>query len=295
MVPTAITLETQPNPAFYFTDTDFAESVLSFLRNTAFNFYKVGHFSPVLTFSSAQFEITKVKKFTTANVLFGVSSVQQLQGKLSGVSARDLFTLFANRNIDFSFATYNYNENEMFKLLAKGVLQKLGTVILDKHQFSNPNEDKMYCPSKSKPKPPSDIAFDMDWLGIGNPSTWHGYPDARFRIKNNDTLMLAHNDLEEGTPGNSLLLEAKNDERLMQLVATTVVASFTEKNLHKDLDDIIPTVMIMPTSAIICVYDVTQDYLMISDKFEWLAKDEDDNYIFNKPGFILLWMALNHR
>ena len=85
----------------------------------------------------------------------------------------------------------------------------------------------------------------------------------------------------------------------MQLVTTTVVASFVEKNLHRDLMDVIPTLMIGPTSAIICIYDVTQDYLLISEKFEWLETgedgDDDDKYVFNKPGFVLLWMALNHR
>lgn len=66
--------------------------------------------------------------------------------------------------------------------------------------------------------------------------------------------------------GNSTLIEAKcnlDDQKLMQLVTTTVVASFVEKNLHRDLMDVIPTLMIGPTSAIICIYDVKQDYVLM--------------------------------
>ena len=128
-MPTTITLETL---AFYFTDTT-CESVVTFLQNTLFNFYKLGHFSPILSFAHAEFEILELKKFTTASTLFGVSSVQEFQAKLSGVLAQDLFALFeAEGDIDFSFAIYKYNEKDTFKLITQAVLQRLGTVILDK-------------------------------------------------------------------------------------------------------------------------------------------------------------------
>ena len=56
--------------------------------------------------------------------------------------------------------------------------------------------------------------------------------------------MFSYNDPEDGIPKNSVVLEAKCriiDEKLIQLVATTVVASFTEKNFHKNVMDVIPT------------------------------------------------------
>ena len=48
-----------------------------------------------------------------------------------------------------------------------------------------------------------------DWLGIGSIKTWHGYPDARFRIDNNDVSIVPHDDSEEGTPEDSIAIEAK--------------------------------------------------------------------------------------
>ena len=48
-------------------------------------------------------------------------------------------------------------------------------------------------------------------------------------------------------------------------------------------------------SAIVCMYDVAQNYLMISDKFERIEKDEDDKYKFCEPGLVLLWLVLNYR
>ena len=55
-----------------------------------------------------------------------------------------------------------------------------------------------------------------------------------FRIRDGvaDIPLLSHDDLENCTPGNSIIMEAKldwNSDKIKQLIATTVVASFTER------------------------------------------------------------------
>lgn len=109
-------------------------------------------------------------------------------------------------------------------------------------------------------------------------------------------MITRNNPAESGhTPGDSVTIEAKlkiNEDVLMQL---TVLSAFVEKNLHEDLCPMVPTVLMAPTTASICIYDVRQDYLIISETFQWLEKDSQNGYTFDKPGFLLLWMALYHR
>ena len=81
--------------------------------------------------------------------------------------------------------------------------------MLDRHHFGATNKDAPY-----EPYPKSELAsarksfssisksvkleaLKSDWLGIGTARTWHGYPDARFRIGDNDTTLLIHDDLAD--------------------------------------------------------------------------------------------------
>ena len=89
----------------------------------------------------------------------------------------------------------------------------------------------------------------MEWLGVGTSSTWHGYPDVHFKISSSytiylDTPIVTFADSEEGTPGNTTAIVAKlnvSANKLMQLVATCVVGSFTENDLHEKLHNAVPT------------------------------------------------------
>ena len=278
-----------------FTDHQFGPSVVSFLRDHPFHFYRAGHFSPSFNFSKAHIELTPQPYYTTAAKLFGMMSVQQFKEKLAAMpeSANKLFTLFESTSTDFSFATHKMNEKETFKLISESILQKLGEVVLDKHQFGAIGEDEYKPPSlQSASSSRSASKITSDWLGVGTFTTWHGYPDGRFRINDtSDVLLLLHDDSEEeGSPGNTIAIEAKlniNADKLMQLVPTSVVVAFVENNL-------IPTIMISPTRAVICIYDVQKDFLLLSDTFQWLEK-VGDTYTFDKAGFVLLWMTLNHR
>ena len=69
------------------------------------------------------------------------------------------------------------------------------------------------------------------------------YPDKCFIIRGSvidiPLFFLSHDDFEDSCkPGNSTTIEAKvawNDDKIKQLIATAIVASFTEKRLHNKL------------------------------------------------------------
>ena len=266
-----------------------------------FQFYKAGHFSPSFSLSHAHIELEPMKNYTTAARLFNINSVEQYKEKIAPISeqAQKLFALFDDVNIDLSFATHTSNEKETFKLIAKSVLQKLGDVVLDKHQFGTSDDDPPYEESASSSRRKTE-SLKSEWLGIGTTRTWHGYPNARFRIGSNDTSLLAHHDDlvdADESPGDSVAIEAKvqiTEDKLMQLVPTAVIAAFIEKNLHPELCPMTPTILLTPTRAMICIYVVSRDFLLITEPFNWIRKDQE-KCVFDKIGFLLLWMALNHR
>ena len=195
-----------------------------------------------------------------------------------------------------SFAVHTSDEKETFKSIAKAVLCRLGKVVLDLHQFSSVEEPE-YKPAASSIVRSQTHNLSTQWLRLGKKGvTWHGYPDARVRIYNTDVPVLAH-ELGNKSPGDSIVVEAKVMEKslnLVQLVATTVLAAFVEKNVHDELPPIIPTILITPESAKVCIYDVENDYLLISEWFTWTER-VGDVHAFNKTGMLLFWMILNHR
>ena len=113
---------------------------------------------------------------------------------------------------------------------------------------------------------------------------------------NSDVPFIAQESHHEQSLGDSIVVETKLEKgvNLMQLVAMTVVAAFVEKNVHPNLLSIIPSILITPNRARICIYDVTNDLLLISEWFTWV-EEVNDRYVFNKSRILFLWMALNHR
>lgn len=94
-------------------------SVVSFLMDHPFNFYRAGHFSPSFRFSQAHIELSPLKYYTTSAKLFNIRSVQQFKEKLAAIPehAHKLFAIFEYTIIDFSFVTHKTNEKETFKLM----------------------------------------------------------------------------------------------------------------------------------------------------------------------------------
>ena len=75
------------------------------------------------------------------------------------------------------------------------------------------------------------------------------------------------------------------DENCMFRATTAVVVAFTEKNIHQDLNAMIPNIMITPTRVVICIYNVQKDFLFLSDTFQWVEKTDEDAYELNKAAF----------
>jgi len=58
-----------------------------------------------------------------------------------------------------------------------------------------------------------------------------------------------------------------------QLIATTITSSFIERGRHQGLSPLVPIVMLHVPKAIICMYDCTQDILLLSEEFVWMDQD----------------------
>lgn len=153
------------------------------------------------------------------------------------------------------------------------------------------------------------------YMGIGNAGTWHGNPDACIRGCN---IIAADDDddeeeEEEGemgdhesegeasvdSDGNSAHWEAKRSvnfpKNIKQLVASCVVSSFTEHNLHPTRNTLIPTVIIDNRSFRVCLYDCKHDVLLISED-KYLSKiNKVDVNVLSSTGLLFLWIITNHR
>lgn len=91
-----------------------------------------------------------------------------------------------------------------------------------------------------------------------------------------------------------MIIEGKQDvgEKFMpQLISTAVISSFTEHNLHKSLNPLLPVVMLNCSKLRICMYDCIYDILLLSDYIEIRR----DSHNISKFGLVLLWLLLNHR
>ena len=70
------------------------------------------------------------------------------------------------------------------------------------------------------------------------------------------------------TDGATSSVEAKlrfTDRNFSQLVATSVVSSFTESRLHLDQQPLVPTILVDLTQIRVCFYDCKLDVLLISE------------------------------
>ena len=133
--------------------------------------------------------------------------------------------------------------------------------------------------------------------GIGMPNTWHGYPDATMRAtkySSTDVINYGNGSL---SPGNSVLFEAKVEKiNVAQLIGICIISSFTEHNLHPNLNPLKPTIMWWDPNAI-CMYDCQQDILLLTNS---LGQDDCDSQdssslSFNYTNLMIIWLILNHR
>ena len=154
-------------------------------------------------------------------------------------------------------------------------------------------------------------------LGMGHRSSWHGWPDMVAGetppAAGNTPIVLATTDkAEEESTESEPESESEADSRdveqsqeavvevkrrgltgvLNQLVAQTVVFSYTMGNRHPDLNSMVPGIAINAQEYRIVLFDHVNDLLLITralpyKKFESSAMDD--------AGILLLWVVLNHR
>jgi len=75
-----------------------------------------------------------------------------------------------------------------------------------------------------------------------------------------------------------------------QLIAAAIAASFTEINLHPDLNPLIPVIIICIPQAKICLYDCKNDLLIMSETFNWIKFGR-----LERIYMLLVWITIHHR
>lgn len=93
--------------------------------------------------------------------------------------------------------------------------------------------------------------------------------------------------------GGTLTIDGKavfEEQYMSQLIATNVVSSFVEKNLH-DCNPLVPSVMMNGEWVAISLYDCVQDHLILTKRISLY----DDNWAPKDSVLLLLWLFINHR
>lgn len=156
---------------------------------------------------------------------------------------------------------------------------------------------------------------EVKTLGIGSLDTWHG--GSEIRIESCDVLLTLNPLVEEPLGSDSDDEQedreqdrASNDELSLhcisstalegnilerkhtgQLVGTCVVESFIEKSLHPTLNTAIPTILFNKMAFVICLYDLKNDILLLSQPRQLLNKDGG----ISRTAVLLLWITVHHR
>lgn len=266
-----------------------------------FTFYYVGFFDPCSAFSKLTTTTHTQGASIPATVLYSLDA-RRLTGQ--NVYPKDdeknqvlqkFLRILKNSDITPSREIFSgTKEKDTFFAIANNILSKLGNNVTLSHETfqSMVKEDHQ----------PSNVFVGK--LGMGTPFTWHGYPDARVRAHSGDTNLITMekkdnpDDSPTSTLGDSCLVEGKiggQQFNINQLIATTVVSSFIEHNLHGDVNPLTPVIMIGAPKAQICLYDCQQDVLLLSEKFEWVVDTDEDCPAIISAGLLLIWMTIHHR
>ena len=212
--------------------------------------------------------------------------VHALQNFLSAVDSMNASSLLQR----FS------SEKDAFLAVVSDVLSKFCTEVKLSNREYNAQDMKNHNCAKNVTIAP---------LGMGAPDTWRGAPDARLRgfhvpddgtsVNNEVPVMYGRSgvhDAEESN-GTSTGCEAKlqiKKSTKPQFVKMCVVAAFIERNLHSELNPMIPSIIIDTCRAQVALYCTESDVLMISEKFYWRRGPD-----FDIGGISLLWTMINHR
>lgn len=134
---------------------------------------------------------------------------------------------------------------------------------------------------------------------MGTLDTWHGTPDIRTRgsevilgdMDSHDDEVSSDDESVAGSDGATANWEGKaKNANVAQAVGTCVVASFTEKSTHSNLNSLVPTILIDKHSFRVVLYDCEKDVLLITD-----TKLLSTNGYLSQSSMAFLWILINHR
>lgn len=141
--------------------------------------------------------------------------------------------------------------------------------------------------------------IQAEYIGIGSVNIWHGSPDLRVRGTNIVVRRTKEEEEEEeaedeeGSDGMSTTIVRKSSMRvkhLPQAISTCVTSSFTEHNLHPEMQSIVPTILIDGDTFRVILYDCLKDVLLISQ-----PKDLHTKGRLSSTAVGFLWLVINHR
>ncbi len=182
-----------------------------------------------------------------------------------------------------------YLEKNVLRHLVSNLLQHVATtVILERRCHNGWVESKFKGSNK----------VICGYLGMGNnESTWYGTVDGILRghTPDSSTALIAREDANEDeveSNGASMVMEIKPEvKHRSQAIGSVVLSSFVEHNLHKDLNPLVPALLINCHTIQIHMYDCESDILLMSNEFTFRSVDDK----VNKESILLLWLFINHR
>jgi hypothetical protein len=264
-----------------------------------------------LTTSRICFRIRVVKENFTPSQNFSKVSIRsrksgevfRLSNFISSFDPKFLSATSDNSNVDQAIHKVLPLLNEPPKL--QGNLEKTTFPII-MNRLIIPLSHSVAVEKKYRKIVKGENMLSYSFLGIGTSETLHGSPDARvrgFTMEDLDVISIPHDTSGSESDGGTIAVDSKKQltyrstgtihpGHLSQLVATNITASFTEHNLHPDLNSLIPTMMINTETVIVSLYDSVKDIWMISDP---ILLHDKQQHVFTKSTILFIWLFVNHR
>ena len=137
------------------------------------------------------------------------------------------------------------------------------------------------------------------YTGIGSLETWHGSPD--LLVRGTSFVVTSMGDVEDEdesddepeSDGTSSMLEIKSvvrNSHLPQAISTCITFSFTEHNLHSQMNPAVPTILMDGTRFRVVLYDCIMDVLLISPFYDLCKAGR-----LSSTAVTFLWLVINHR
>ena len=285
-----------------------AKAIIEDLGEKRFSILKIGYFDPTAVLSKVTFTIDQTNRIVLGKSLFCIEAAA-LMGQQTDFPGKEALERFLTvlPTLDPADISHGSTEATTFINIAENLLAKISQrVTLSKDQYDTlMKRDPPYVPPDEEllsdtPNVSPCTELAVEYTGIGTLDTWHGTPDARLRAYQtpSETTVLsgvASNVSPAHSSGDNVIIAAKLDTdniNRQQLISTTVVSSFIERNLHPDANPMVPVILITIPTTQICLYDSTIDLLLISDVLEWINVEKNT---FNVVNLFLIWVFIHHR